>query len=104
MNRNEVRILNAETQIEFANGQVAKVKTVDQSNETITLQFEEVSLRDSSSVGNFGVMGGYSLPKIFSSDGAIDPNPPIPPPPVVQAQQSTTVICKWIELANANMV
>lgn len=104
MNRNEVKALNAGTAIELANGQVATVQGTDQNNETITLQFGEISLAATDSSGNLGVMGGYSLPKIFSSDGAIDPNPPIPPPPVVLARQSTTVICKWIELANANVL
>ena len=101
MNRNDIKALASGNNLSFPNGLIATVHAIDIGQEMITLKY-------------------VASPQVAPEDipppitAVYDPTSPIPPTkaplqvesPAMLTEEgwNTTVICKWIELANANMV
>src|SRR5258705_11729952 len=105
MTKDEIKTTFPGAQIQLAGGQIADVKSIDTSEEIITLQYDD-ELVASTASGDAGskssVSVGWMMQTQISSEGAVDPNPPMPLAVSNESGTSpTTIKCKWVELANA---
>jgi hypothetical protein len=100
MTRNEIKALALGTRLELVDGSIVTVKGVDQEGGTIAFEYDITPLAAPAMAAD-AAMGGFMGPKIISADGAISATAPPVPPPATQAVLTTTVRCKWLELANA---
>jgi hypothetical protein len=101
MTRNEIKALFSGNKLELVDGSIVTVKSSNQEDETVTFQYDAVPKATGPALSSIAALGGFLGPKIISADGAISSEGQPVNPPVAQAELTTTVRCKWIELVGA---